>query len=274
MNRSGRSLSALLLVALVFLPHVVVAKAKDKPRYSPPQNGKGGRIDIEQYYRIDDPKEAARILLEEAKLAQVDIDQRWDGAERNEIRLGSGPMVPDKNDKRFLEKAARQATSSETETETICVIKCSRVLTIRETADMMNQGIRLYRGAPFFAYFAKVPTSAARYLREFDAVDWVGEFTPEMKYNISTQFVRDRLFWITTLVGDRPECRADIERLDGEVIGVSDWGNMHHSYEEYTVRIAPERISDVGALWWVQQILQSEPTANEADSPLDSLAKE
>lgn len=272
MDRSGRSLSALLLVALVFLPHVVVAKAKDKPRYSPPQNGKGGRIDIEQYYRIDDPKEAARILLEEAKLAQVDIDQRWDGAERNEIRLGSGPMVPDKNDKRFLEKAARQASSSETDTETICVIKCNRVLTIRETADMMNQGIRLYRGAPFFAYFAKVPASAALYLQEFEAVDWVGEFTPEMKYNRRTQFVRDRVNMVYSLAGDRQDLREDLESLGCTVIDSGNHGLMHHRYDFYVVKIDPDRVGDIASLWWVQEIYQTLREQNESIAASETIA--
>ncbi|MGH8865376.1 MAG: hypothetical protein ACREVZ_12145 [Burkholderiales bacterium] len=172
-------------------------------------------------------------------------------------------MVPDKKDTRFFDQAAGRVTASEGDQETICVLKCNRVLTIRETAEMMSQGIRIYRGAPFFALFARVPASAAEYLREFEAVDWVGELTPEMKYNTKAEFSPGRLFWVSTLVGDANFCGRDLEALGGHVYGISGWADMHHDYEEYTVGIAPDRIPEVAALWWVQAIYQSELGDNE-----------
>jgi hypothetical protein len=261
-SRSVRLVVHTILLATL-VPAFAFAKPKDAPRYSPPKNGQSGRIDIEQYYLIDGPKEAARILLEEAKLAQVDIDQRWGGPARNEIRLGSGPIIPDTKDKRFFEQAAKRVGASDDEQETICVIKCNRVLTIRETAEMMNQGIRIYRGAPFDALFARVPSSAAQYLRGFEAVDWVGEFTPGMKYNTEARFSPDRACQVVSLVGDAAQCRRDLDRLGGKVLGTGGTAEMHHRYFAYVVTIPPDRIPELASLWWVQEIYQYGPTANE-----------
>ena len=255
MGRPARLVVVALLVTTL-VPALALAKPKNTPRYSPPQNGNGGRIDIQQYYLIDDPKEAARILLEESKLAQVDIDQRWGGTARNEIRLGSGSMVPNTKDKRFFELAAKRVAASDGEQETICVIKCNRVLTIREIAEMMNQGIRIYRGAPFDALFARVPASAAQYLREFDAVDWVGEFTPEMKYDTNATFSPDGACQVLSLVGDAAQCRRDLERLGGKVVGTGGTGEMHYRYFTYVVTIPKDRVPEVASLWWVQEIYQ------------------
>jgi Subtilase family/FlgD Ig-like domain len=239
------------------------AKPQSKPRYVAAQHGRPGQIDMEQYLRIDDPKEAARVLLEESRLAGLDVDQRPQSPPRETVFLGGISRQVDKKDRSMADRASSLVMSGKPDTPIICVLKMSRELTIRETADLMAMGVRLYRSIPFYAYIAEVTADQATRLRGIIPLESMSELKPEDKYPTSRRFESKYPIAVYSLVGDRSECRNDLKQLGGEVIGAGTDGLYHHKWEAYSVRIDPKRIPEIAALWWVQMINQ----ANGEDAP-------
>lgn len=254
---SGEAQQLALLSSLQASSTLANGGAKTKPRYVAPKDGQAGRIDVEQYLRIDDPQEAARLLLEESKLAQLDMDEKCQSPARQTVFLGTGPRTVDKKDRRLADRASSLVDRGHPNTPIICVLKMSRELTIRETANLMSMGIRLYRSIPYYAYIARVTALQATQLESAFPLESMIELRPEDKYLSSRQFEREFPITVYSLVGDRPECRDDLKRLGGEVLGNGIDGLYHHEWELYDVRIDPARVKDIAALWWVQMISQS-----------------
>lgn len=188
------------------------------PRYELPHDGHPGRVHIQEYFSIEDPHEAARLLLQESALARVDIDRQWKTSmPEPAIPFGSGPMEPDRRDRRVVDQADSLVAAGKSDQLILCVIQVSRYPTIREFADLMNSGVRFYRCLSDFAFVVRARTATLSALSKRELVIWIGDLTPDLKYKHDQRFAPDRLLRVYTLVGDTPECRRDLAAIGGEI---------------------------------------------------------
>jgi hypothetical protein len=133
----------------------------------------------------------------------------------------------------------------------------TRIPTIRETAHLMDMGIRIYRSIPFYAYIVRVRARIAVQLEGVEPVGWMAELRPEDKYSPTKQFENGYPIAVYTLPGDIPECRTDLEHLGAEILGVGIDGLYHHNWAFYEVRVDVSRVGALASLWWVHMINQA-----------------
>lgn len=262
--------AAVLACFALLSTNVSGAEAKETtPRFEMPAEGRPGRIYPQRYLGIDDPKEAARQLLKDATLAQVDMDRVWSSEPRSEILLPSGPFVPDKKDLSFFVQAT-EMVAGDIDTSIVCLIKFKRSLSIKELAGIMNLGIRPYRTLRYYTYVSRVPVGAARTLQDHELVEWVGSYSPQQKLYLAAQKTQSRLFYVFTLVDDMPTCRSSLGRLGATV-------RSFHSFEGgdgeistlYTVEMDPGLTERIAGEWWVFSIAQQGELRTQSDSPRD-----
>jgi len=226
--------------------------ATTKPRYVLPSDGKPGRIQLDQYFRIADPVEASRLLLQEAQLAGLDPDRK-DERSFPEILLPSGPMTPDPEKNKFL-RAYQSSQMKSPNEHRMTLLKFSRPPTIREFASILSHGTRLYRGIPHLTYVAYIPPSAVEFLSGLPVLEWTGDYSPSYKYDPAIVRGGNERVLVFSLPGDEPECRQDLEQLGAVIEGVGDsqWANFE--YRLYETTVSHDLIPRIAELWWVQKI--------------------
>jgi hypothetical protein len=72
---------------------------------------------VQKYFKIDDPREGAALLLQEAALAQVDIDRVYEGGYHGTVIVGAGSVTPHVKDMSFVERASTMTAAGEPDTK-------------------------------------------------------------------------------------------------------------------------------------------------------------
>jgi hypothetical protein len=146
----------LLGACVVLAPSSAVGADKPARRYEVPHDGRPGVVHIDEYFVLDNPREASRLLLEEAAIAQLDVDRGYQPKPNDTMLLGSGTAAPNFSDRSLVERAAVLTSQGAPDQEIICLVKMSRYPSIRETANIMALGVRIYRGIPYYTYIVRV----------------------------------------------------------------------------------------------------------------------
>lgn len=235
--------------ASIFVFCLASASVSTSTKASEPSRYSLHHIELEQYFKMPDLREASRLLLEDAQLAQIELDYK-PVVQMPEILLPSGKMTPSCTDRTFFDKY-RKSKASDTP---VCILKFARPPTIREFAQMLENGIRLYRGMPYDSFIARVPVASFSVLSKMEAFCWIGEFLPTYKYDASTRFVEGRSVYVYSLPGDCAESREDLTRLGAKDIRASHISLITYRYEFYQVNVSPDVIPKLATLWWVQEI--------------------
>jgi hypothetical protein len=246
--------SALVLVASSSLVLGAGNGPKSRPpRFSPPKDGRPGRINTVEYFLIDDPKEAAQTLLREAALAQVDINRPGPAVPHEEIEVPSGAFVPDRKDQAFFALASEMMESGRARADTVCLMKLVRVPSIKEMADIMALGVHVYTGIRYYTYIARVPYESAAALSRNPLVEWVGTFEASHKLPVTQEFTKGLPIKVYGLVRDEAACRRDLAGVGATVrTYYESIGNGWASYS-YTVDVDPALIPRIAAFWWVER---------------------
>ncbi len=192
-------------------------------------------------------------------MAQVDVDW-YQPKPNNTVVLGSGTLTPDLADRSLADRAVAMTSQGAPGREFICLVKLSRGPSIREIADIMAMGVRIYRGIPYYTFIARVNAATLPALYDFDPVVWVGELTPELKYPHDGEFYPGGPFHVFSLVGDTPECRADLGQLGATILTTGRTTRGGYVWERYVVEIDPSRIAELAQQWWVHHIRQESKT--------------
>ncbi len=259
MSRFVRSLLAALSLALTLIPMLAAASGPDsakpkRPRYSAPVGDKPGYVNAIEYQLMPNPKMAAALLLKEAVIAQIDIDRVGLQAPNPSIRVASGLITPDLSDNSFVRYASDMASHGRADADTVCLVKISRGLSIRELAEIMGLGVQLYRHVSY-AYIARVPLGAAARLLEMPAVEWIGVFEPSHKIS-PHHYVAGEVLYVETLVADEQRCRADLATIGAEVLYFSNSVGDGYAVSSFELRLDPTRLNKLAAFWWVKVIGQ------------------
>jgi hypothetical protein len=239
---------------MVLAPSAAVGADKPARRYEAPHDGRPGVVHIDEYFELDNPREASRLLLEEAAIAQRDVDRVDQTKPNDTMMLGSGTAAPNFSDRSLVERAAELTSQGAPDQEFICLLKMSRYPGIRETANIMALGVRIYRGIPYYTYIERVNAATVPSLLDLDPVVWIGELTPELKYPQDKTFYPGGFFHVFSLVGDTPECRADLAELGATILTTGRTTRVSYEWEKYVINVDVSRISDLAQLWWVHFI--------------------
>ncbi|HET6347903.1 MAG TPA: hypothetical protein VFH88_02360 [Candidatus Krumholzibacteria bacterium] len=249
----------LLLVSLVLFSMNAVSAAKQKrPRFAPPSQYGSGYVNVVEYLMMDDPRQAAEILLKEAAMAHVDVDRPGASEPHDEIRLPSGTFVPREDDDRFMRWVNAEIAAGRADEDTVCLVKMRRVPSIRELADIMKSGVRVYKDIQYYTYISRVPLAVAQMLRNNPLVEWIGFFSSDSKVLAGSSLVEGLPVTVHSLVQDSDELRSDLSRAGAKVDRYRESIGRGATDFEYTITIDPSRINQVTSLWWVYLVYQDQ----------------
>jgi hypothetical protein len=229
-----------------------------KGRFVKPTGGNPGYVRLDCYFELPDPHEAARLLLEEATLAGLDLDATGKDLRQRRVQCIPAPKMA-------LEGTARAYMSDsigENKSDsTWCVVKFSRVCSIREMASLLDNGIRVYRheGGCFVAL---VPGDKEKFLGGQEYIQWFQPYTATMKLYPNYEFPHGHVeIDVHSLAGNREEFAHDLEGLGADVLG-SEGG-------VYWIGVDGDRIRAIAELEWVYTVTPRTWTA-EVVVPLPS----
>jgi len=224
-----------------------------RPRYTPPKDGRPGWIDIVQYFAMANPKEAASLLLREAPLAGLDVDQTMPLPAHDGLGFrGSSVIIrPDPADNSFVQ-AVETNLAQGAAGDTICVIVWTRRFpSIRETAEMMTLGVKIANDGSMGKYIARVPLASVPAIAAIAPVVWIGAYLPEYKYDPDWPFPGNGTAHIHWFSGDSEAHRRELNARGAQVLGTT--------HEGWVVHVMQDSIPRIAQLPWVKLILQNEP---------------
>src|SRR5262249_39902354 len=126
-------------------------KQSSRPRYTPPSTGQArGWIDLDQYNFMPNPVEAGHLLLSEAKLVGLDVDDSTNVfAEPKPVRFPNGQTASPEEAFAFLRGVrVTQDKSRKSNAPASFLVSLRRWPTLKERANAMLAGIRFSREVP------------------------------------------------------------------------------------------------------------------------------
>jgi hypothetical protein len=214
-------------------------------RFVMPSDDRPGYVHLDSYFKIQDPREAARALLKEAALVGLDLDATGDDMRGMGVPLPAPKMALESVARAYMTDSSGESGSD----STWCVIKLSRWWSIREIATLLDNGIWISRNDAA-CVIALVPGDKKAFLASREYVQWFQPYYAAMKLNPNYRFPeypRDRVdVDVQALADDRPEFVRDLERLGADVRG--------YARRRYWVSVNGDRIPAIAELEWVYTI--------------------
>ncbi|MGD8414799.1 MAG: hypothetical protein PVF33_11230 [Candidatus Latescibacterota bacterium] len=201
------------------------------------------------YFGMENPQNAARLILNEARDRSVDIDRVPPYAPPpRTVEFPSGVVDPIDSPKEFFVEKVSSLPEylSVNDVGIMCVIKRSRRLSIREAAHILSLGVKIYDDGPAYCYIASVPVSQVPALVKLKYIVWISEFRSGYKYDQNEKFEPGVPFVVVSIIDDSTDLRADLRSLGARVT----W----QKYRYFVVTMAPLDIDALASLWWVKKI--------------------
>lgn len=123
----------------------------------------------------------------------------------------------------------------------------------------MAAGVRVYTyGNPGKnTLIARMTYEKLKKITEMEYFLWAGEYSPQLKYDKNLLSYYDgEYFQVNSFERDRAEFRADLERLNAEILKYREFS---HGLIRYSIRCNSDLINSIAGLWWVKNI--SSPTS-------------
>jgi hypothetical protein len=264
-RRFTNSTCAIIVLFSLLLSPMGVGDAKQKRdvlQEAPENRQQSSFFNIHTYLKMEDPRRAAILMLEDARKHGVDIDAvRQRDVVPGRIRLPYATIEPDSNDSSFVEAVSRSQDQSGEPKELMCIIQFSRFCSVRETAGILSLGVRFFMPLHTYGRIAKIPADQLETLLDLPYVIWIGPYLPSYKYNINYDFDFDWDIEVFAFIDDEEVIRADLEEIGAEVSG------QHRRHA--TVRLSRETLEAVANIWWVEKIYQSPPDVWEQNSSVE-----
>ena len=206
-------------------------------------------------YESGDPKTAAKELLREAQRRGIDIDLRTK-VRGGPIMFDSGPFYPQSEDTIFV-GAMRERALTSPDTETVVVLYCSRSVSLRELASIMDMGVRLLYQAGS-GLIASARPGLVEGLCRLPFVTWVGAYEPHFKYSEKDLREGQMTVRVHSLFASKPAFVDDIQRVGGKVLRHVEKDRWHY----YVVEAQSDVVRSLAELEWVRSIDWRPPRRN------------
>jgi hypothetical protein len=226
----------------------------------------GGRSDkshivYSEYYKMDNPVEAAELLRKRAIELGRDLDapiwvpSKYKPTKRvvgpHKVLVPSGTIDTDQPNDTFaqdMEQVVSDGTGNQT---VICIVQFHEEMSLNDLIALMRENIRIYAPLPGFAFVVALKAHQVNPLMAQPQIAWVGAYKVSYKYR--SDEIREGVWPLAaySLDGDRPEFREDLTRLGIVDIHYSKWR------DGYSFRADSSIVGKLAELWWVKQIKQS-----------------
>lgn len=207
-------------------------------------------FNIHKFYKMEDPKQAAVLLLEDAQKHGIDIDAiPLREFEPGPIRAPFAKIVPKEGDRSFIEMVSRSENKTEIPEEMVCIIQFSRSYSVKEIAGVLSLGVRLLSPVFTCGRIAKIPTNQLETVQDLPFVRWLGPYLPSYKYDQNRIYDYSWYFSVTAFIEDDVVIRKDLSAIDVEIT------TRRGRYT--TIMLREEQLSTLANIWWVEKIYQS-----------------
>jgi hypothetical protein len=253
-----------ILMLVIFAPMIVAHRPGSKSALTPragtvrkDQEKQKRKYDLNKYFRMANPKEAAQQMVRDAEADGIDVDrtpQNW--FEPTPVDFPSGPENPKMDNREFLRRVAQDTILTPVgESEAICFFQCRRTMSVREWSTILSLGVKIYSTLGGGCFIARMPISQIEVLAEQPAIGWCDFYLPRYKYRHDLPAGEDVSFLIHSLAGRSAEFMSDLTSVG--VVVESSWPGG------YQVRMPTSSVEKIAQLWWVKEIYPSQHSEPE-----------
>lgn len=220
--------------------------------------------DLSPFLEMDDTVQAAKLLREHAAKHRLNLEQveRTGPDEEELIKMGKKPRSWEKLPARGFNgkeinlpngtapDLARHAFNGQDGREqVVCVIQINQSPALGDIANLLEAGVRFYGPLKPDTILARIPLDSVNGLSAISIIQSVAPYGPEYKAIEPGQQEVKYGAYLYLFDGDRPEYRADLDRL-GLTIRSYDSSSIM-----YVVDMDPKRIGWLAEqLWWIRGI--------------------
>ncbi|MCP4230902.1 MAG: hypothetical protein GY771_12260, partial [bacterium] len=160
---------------------------------------------------MNNPQEAAKMLIEDARAAGRDIDH-YDSQEfeLKPLRFGNGKPIPINDKASAFGELTDLYGTAPSDSELVCVVQFLRHMSIRESADLLMMGVKSCGHVSGNGIIFLMPVSSIEELLQQPYIRWAGLFKPNYKYVPDIAY-HDGEFVVVSIVEDDGGFRNDLE---------------------------------------------------------------
>jgi hypothetical protein len=215
-----------------------------------PKDGNPGWIDIGQYFAMEDPVEAGRLLMKESKLVGLNLDDSSRVLKESEpVEVPSGHIESNKEAFEFMRRLAQEPRGGKPKMGAY-LVKFRRWPTIRETAAAMTKGVRFSHA--FGAEVVAMKDDQVAGFCSLPYLKWVRPYLSEFKFFREDGFEKNQNgasdVCICPIGGDQAAWREDVRNRGGDIHGDLVAGYFYYATVPF------DSISSIARLWWVVHI--------------------
>ncbi|MHA2284201.1 MAG: hypothetical protein ACXAC5_25460 [Promethearchaeota archaeon] len=223
--------------------------------------------DLQKFYEMDDPKQAAKALRIHAQEYSIALDayqptiemsvdknfMRGKHRKSNDflIHVFNGTeFIPDPGIEESLsQNVMRLSAESRSEEKLVCILQIQAEMTMGDIIELLEAGVKVYEQISSRSYLVRLPASSLDVLNSRAYTRWIGEYKPEYKYDVISSDSKRPDALIVSIDGDKPEHRADLKRM-----GITNRG-YYPTACSYDVILDYSSFKEVAErLWWVKGI--------------------
>ncbi len=215
-----------------------------------------------EYYEIEDLQKAAALMLSIARINGIDVELAPNYSRPlvesfTEIQLPAMEYEPQYLDHSFANFLS-SSTAGEREVEYVAVLVVWRQLTIREVAELLQSGLRIYHrfvagrlGVQLGGFIVRGDPQALCGLVSKPYYRWMGEYLPAMKQSDEDLGKGNGSCWVYSFYrGVKKEYLEQLREMGIQYFNVS--GLMG----KITVRAEREEIEQMKKLKWVKTVFE------------------
>lgn len=227
---------------------------------------KPSRLDYDTYFKMADPREAARLLREDMIWLGRDLNMPFPPPgrkmteefrrvlERPHVHLIIGDRFFDEGDSSLVLESRGLIAQGRGDELVVCLIQFNAGMTPNDLISVMERGVRVFKGIPFMTYIARLRMSEVEPLTREPFIRCVVRYEPSYKYR-KERIEDGRWTDIISLDDDKPEFRED---LISNGLSEFEYVSTGSSYVATAGRAQVERLT---LLWWVEKVFQDPPTS-------------
>jgi hypothetical protein len=229
--------------------------------------------DLNKFFEMDDPREAAAALRKHAQQRGISLDDYEDlpaltveseapvsKRPQGLIRVFNGTeFAPDAGIERSLQSKTEQiASEAAGDPYIVAIIQTQGNMKMGEIIELLEADVKIFESTGRNAFIVRLPISSVQMLSARPYIRWIGEYKPVYKYaSVPSESMNPHVS-IYIFGGDRPAYRSDLQLMGIEVL------EYDSTIVSYDVIMDISMFSEVAELWWVKGIHREPEAVPEA----------
>ncbi|HFD32631.1 MAG TPA: T9SS type A sorting domain-containing protein [Gammaproteobacteria bacterium] len=221
-------------------------------------------ISISKYYKMDNPREAAKALKIFLEENGIDVSNKVNNhpgkqSRKNDkvpewqIHVPTGKeFIPEKGISPELLFSIKKMTS---DTQMMCLLQFEPDLTYKDIINILEMDVKLFELISNRTYLVRLPVHSIYWLENQPYLRWIGKYSSSYKYD-SDQVIKNYAL-VYSLIGNTQKTRKELSQKGVSIIS---YNKTLQCYE--VTNVSRNVLEEISRLWWIKKIKIPSDVAN------------